>query len=51
MSNVINLEEKRKEKNGTVTIPIIERIYVENGEAKADVVGEREVPKDMIDKK
>lgn len=52
MSNVINLEEKRKKKNGTgtVTIPIIERIYMENGEVKADVMGEREVPKDMIKK-
>ncbi|CAM4226274.1 hypothetical protein [Bacillus manliponensis] len=50
MSNIINLEEKRKEKNGTVTIPIIERIYVEQGEIRADVVGEQEVPKTMIDK-
>ncbi|WP_198946845.1 hypothetical protein [Bacillus thuringiensis] len=40
-------EEKCKEKNGTVTIPIIERIYVENGEVEADVVGEQEVPKDI----
>ncbi|WP_369901462.1 hypothetical protein [Bacillus manliponensis] len=50
MGNIIDLEEKRKEKNDTFTIPIIERIYVENGEVKADVVGEREMPKDMIDK-
>lgn len=49
MNNIINLEETRKQKNETVTIPVIERIYVENGEVKADVVGEREVLKKMID--
>lgn len=48
MSNVINLENKRKEKHGTVTIPIIERIYVEHGKIRAEAVGEREVPKNMI---
>ncbi|CAM4361797.1 hypothetical protein [Bacillus manliponensis] len=53
MNNVIDLENVRmkKHQNKLITVPVVERIYVENGTIKAEITGEREIPKTMIDKK
>ncbi|HDR6289202.1 TPA: hypothetical protein QCU33_005327 [Bacillus cereus] len=49
--NIINLEAFRKHKEEkTVTIPIIERIYKENGEVKIVVSGEQEVSKSWLNR-
>ena len=52
--NIISLEKIRKQKqkeNQMVTIPIIERIYKEDGEIKIEVSGEREVSKAWLNRK
>lgn len=33
-----------------ITIPIIKRIYEENGEIKFEVAGEKDVPLEMLEK-
>ncbi|EJR26719.1 MULTISPECIES: hypothetical protein [Bacillus cereus group] len=43
---IINLDTFRKQKEKQmVTVPIIERIYKEDGEIKTEVSGEQEVSK------
>ncbi|AJG79629.1 MULTISPECIES: hypothetical protein [Bacillus cereus group] len=52
--NIISLENFRKQKqleNQMVTIPIIERIYKEDGEIKIEVAGEAEVSEAWLNRK
>ncbi|WP_193653791.1 hypothetical protein [Bacillus mycoides] len=46
--NIIHIEIKNsyksKTKNGMETIPIIKRVYYENGEIEFEILGEQEVP-------
>ncbi|WP_180232054.1 MULTISPECIES: hypothetical protein [Bacillus cereus group] len=51
---IINLENFRKQRQleqQLVTIPIIKRIYKEDGEIKIEVSGETEVSKDWLNGK
>ncbi|MFB5561928.1 hypothetical protein [Bacillus cereus] len=51
---IINLENFRKQRqleNQMVTIPIIERIYKEDGEIKIEVSGETEVSEVWLNRK
>lgn len=51
--DVINLEAARKRKQHKkqmITIPIIKRIYEEDGEIKFEVLGEKDVPLEMLEK-
>ncbi|WP_165365648.1 MULTISPECIES: hypothetical protein [Bacillus cereus group] len=51
---IINLENFRKQKQlekKMVTIPIIERIYKEDGEIKIEVSGETEVSEGWLNRK
>ncbi|MBO1627592.1 hypothetical protein COE15_17725 [Bacillus cereus] len=51
--NVINLDAARKRKQHKkrmITIPIIKRIYEEDGEIKFEVLGEKDVPLEMLEK-
>lgn len=51
---IINLENFRKQKQSEkqmVTIPIIERIYKEDGEIKIEVSGETEVSEGWLNRK
>ncbi|EJR29988.1 hypothetical protein ACQKFU_31595 [Bacillus mycoides] len=49
---IINLDDFRKQKEKqVVTIPIIERIYKEDGEVKIEVSGERKVSKAWLNRK
>ncbi|MDM5154948.1 hypothetical protein QUF88_14310 [Bacillus sp. DX1.1] len=51
--NVIDLEAARKrkqKKTHMITIPIIKRIYQENGEIEFEVLGEKDVPLEMLEK-
>ncbi|KEK23527.1 hypothetical protein [Bacillus gaemokensis] len=51
--NVINLDAARKrkqQKKHMITIPIIKRIYEEDGEIKFEVLGEKDVPLEMLEK-
>lgn len=48
---IINLDDFRKQKEKqVVTIPIIERIYKEDGEVKIEVSGERNVSKAWLNR-
>ncbi|MEK7019561.1 hypothetical protein [Bacillus sp. FSL R9-9410] len=48
---IINLDTFRKQKEKQmVTIPIIERIYKENGEVKIEVSGEQKVSKSWLNR-
>lgn len=48
---IINLDTFRKQKEKQmVTIPIIERIYKEDGEVKIEVSGEQEVSKAWLNR-
>ncbi|MBW3496407.1 hypothetical protein [Bacillus sp. FDAARGOS_1420] len=48
---IINLDDFRKQKEKqVVTIPIIERIYKEDGEIKIEVSGERKVSKSWLNR-
>lgn len=52
--NIISLENFRKQKqleNQMVTIPIIEKIYKEDGEIKIEVAGEAEVSEAWLNRK
>jgi hypothetical protein len=48
LMNIIHIEIKNsyksKTKNGMETIPIIKRVYYENGEIEFEILGEQEVP-------
>ncbi|WP_193222092.1 hypothetical protein [Bacillus sp. B3-WWTP-C-10-D-3] len=51
--NVISLDAARKRKlhkKLMITIPIITRIYEEDGEIKFEVAGEKDVPLEMLEK-
>ncbi|WP_206667347.1 hypothetical protein, partial [Bacillus cereus] len=51
--NVISLDAARKRKQHKklmITIPIITRIYEEDGEIKFEVAGEKDVPLEMLEK-
>ncbi|WP_305927880.1 hypothetical protein [Bacillus mycoides] len=48
---IINLDDFRKQKEKqVVTIPIIERIYKEDGEVKIEVSGERKISKAWLNR-
>lgn len=50
--NVISLDAARKRKQHKklmITIPIITRIYEEDGEIKFEVAGEKDVPLEMLE--
>ncbi|MCU5431180.1 hypothetical protein OCA13_27440 [Bacillus cereus] len=52
--NIISLENFQKQRqleNQMVTIPIIERIYKEDGEIKIEVSGETEVSEAWLNRK
>ena len=51
--NVISLDAARKRKQHKklmITIPIISRIYEEDGEIKFEVAGEKDVPLETLEK-
>ncbi|WP_336993047.1 hypothetical protein [Bacillus toyonensis] len=52
--NIIYIETKNQYKsekeNEMVTIPIINRVYYENGEIKFEISGEQKVPMTWLDK-
>ncbi|MDM5235377.1 hypothetical protein QUF83_03950 [Bacillus cereus] len=52
--NIIHIETKNhyksEKENEMVTIPIIKRIYYENGEIKFEISGEKNVPTRLLDK-
>ncbi|WP_342047496.1 hypothetical protein [Bacillus sp. OTU530] len=51
--NVIDLNaerQRRQKEKQMITIPIIKRIYEEDGEIKFEISGEREVPVAWLDK-
>ena len=51
--NVIDLNaerQRRQKENQMITIPIIKRVYEEDGEIKFEISGEREVPLAWLDK-
>ena len=47
----LTIRKQRQKENQMVTIPIIERIYKEDGEIKIEVLGEREVSKAWLNRK
>lgn len=52
--NIIHIETKNhynsEKENEVETIPIIKRIYYENGEIKFEISGEKNVPTRWLDK-
>ncbi len=54
LMNIIYIETKNQYKsekeNEMVTIPIINRVYYENGEIKFEISGEQKVPMTWLDK-
>ncbi|MED0963299.1 hypothetical protein [Bacillus paramycoides] len=52
--NIIHIETKNhyisEKENEMETIPVINRIYYENGEIKFEISGERNVPTRWLDK-
>lgn len=54
LMNIIHIETKNQYKSEKVnemeTIPIIKRVYYENGEIKFEISGEKKVPMAWLDK-
>ncbi len=54
LMNIIHIETKNhynsEKENEMETIPIIKRIYYENGEIKFEILGEKNVPTRWLDK-
>ncbi|WP_142335285.1 hypothetical protein [Bacillus toyonensis] len=54
LMNIIYIETKNQYKsekeNEMETIPIIKRVYYENGEIKFEILGEQKVPMAWLDK-
>ncbi|PGL78052.1 hypothetical protein CN931_23860 [Bacillus sp. AFS054943] len=53
--NIIDFEAAKKRKQNqneqqTITIPVVERIFVENGEVKYETSGEKTVPGGLFEK-